>query len=297
MDATWQAIAASLSQALNQDCQYQSHQSVSGGCINQSYIMRCQDGENYFVKLNQAKRQDMFEAELAGLQAMHSSHSIRVPLAYCYGSAGAYSFIVMQALQFGHGGDASMKKFGQALADLHRCVEPDGRYGWHIDNTIGSTPQTNAWRSNWVEFWRDNRLAFQLQLAARNGYGGQLQKAGEQLLSQLDAFFDRQPDASMLHGDLWSGNYDVCTDGEAAIFDPAFYYGDREADLAMTELFGGFPATFYRAYNDAYPLPQEYAVRKVLYNSYHIINHLNLFGSSYLGQAESMLQRLLSELR
>jgi len=298
MDSTWQAISQQLSQTLNRECIYQGQRAVSGGCINQSYIMRCQDGAEYFVKLNRASLAPMFDAELAGLQEMYSSNTIRVPHAYCSGVANSHSYIVMQALSMGGGGNsASMRRFGEKLAALHQQKQAAGKFGWHRDNTIGSTAQMNNYCSNWVEFWRDQRLGFQLRLAAQNGYRGQLQKSGEQLLLGLQAFFDRQPQAVMLHGDLWSGNYAVCGDGEVAIFDPAFYYGDRETDIAMSELFGGFGAEFYHAYNEVYPLPQEYAIRKVLYNSYHIINHLNLFGSSYLRQAESMLQRLLSELR
>jgi len=297
MDSTWQAIAMQLSQARQRECRYQSHRSVSGGCINQSYLMRCQDGEEYFVKLNRPSLVTMFDAEMSGLQEIYDSQSIRVPQPYCSGSDAHHSFIVMQALRFAGGGKAAMRQFGEKMAALHNNTAANGKYGWDTDNTIGSTPQPNSPRRGWVEFWRDNRLGFQLQLAASNGYRGKLQTVGEQVLSRLGDFFSEQPKAVMLHGDLWSGNYAVCDDGEVAIFDPAFYYGDREADIAMTELFGGFSADFYAAYNAVLALPKEYAIRKVLYNSYHIINHLNLFGSSYLRQAESMLQHLLSELR
>lgn len=297
MDSTWLEISQHLSQSINRECRYQSHHAVSGGCINQAYVMRCQNGEEYFVKFNQASLAAMFAAEHAGLQEMFDSRSIRVPQPYCHGTVNKRSFIVMQAMPFGSASEATMQQFGEQLANLHRNHETRGRYGWRIDNTIGSTPQPNQWRDDWVSFWREHRLGFQLRLAADNGYAGQLQRLGEQLQLHLNDFFPQQPAAAMLHGDLWSGNYAVCSDGVAAIFDPAFYYGDREADMAMTELFGGFSRQFYQAYNEVYPLPQEYAVRKVLYNSYHIINHLNLFGSSYLRQAESMLQRLLSEVR
>ena len=297
MEADWQEIAAQLSQAIGRECRYASHRPVSGGCINQAYMMSCRDGSDFFVKLNDANAQAMFDAELSGLQTMHDSHSIRVPQAYCSGSNKRHAYIVMQALKLGHATDASMRKFGESLAAMHRCTEQQGRFGWDRDNTIGSTEQKNRWHNDWVSFWRDNRLGFQLKLAADNGYRGQLQQDGEKLLTLLPALFNGSPAPSMLHGDLWSGNYAVCDDGEAVIFDPAFYYGDRESDIAMTELFGGFPANFYAAYNDSFPLPEEYSIRKTLYNSYHIINHLNLFGSSYLRQAESMMQRLLSELR
>jgi fructosamine-3-kinase len=149
-----------------------------------------------------------------------------------------------------------------------------------------------------VEFWRTQRLGFQLRLAAGNGYGGRLQTQGERLLTELPALLaGHTPPAALLHGDLWSGNYSVDVGGAPVIFDPALYYGDRETDLAMTELFGGFSPRFYQAYNDAYPLSEGYRLRKSLYNLYHVLNHLNLFGGGYLAQAEQLLGGLLRELR
>jgi len=172
------------------------------------------------------------------------------------------------------------------------------RFGFAHDNYIGTTPQPNGWpnesRTSWIDFWRERRLGFQLRLAAQNGYGGQLQTLGEKLLDALPAFFaGYTPQPSLLHGDLWSGNHAFLEDGTPVIFDPAPYYGDRECDLAMTELFGGYPADFYTAYHAAYPLDSGYAVRKDLYNLYHVLNHANLFGEGYARQAEQMMQRLL----
>lgn len=167
-------------------------------------------------------------------------------------------------------------------------------YGYVQDNFIGTTPQPNSWKDNWVDFWREQRLGFQLRLAQENGYGGRLQHLGQKLLDALPAFFaGYTPQPSLLHGDLWSGNHSFLADGTPAVFDPAAYYGDREADLAMTELFGGYPADFYAAYRAAYPLDTGYAVRRDLYNLYHILNHANLFGGGYVRQAEQMMQRLL----
>ncbi|MEO8331851.1 MAG: fructosamine kinase family protein, partial [Gallionella sp.] len=140
-------------------------------------------------------------------------------------------------------------------------------FGFAQDNFIGTTPQPNTWTDDWVTFWRERRLGFQLRLAAVNGYGGQLQSMGEKLMDTLPAFFkDYTPQPALLHGDLWSGNHAFLADGTPAIFDPATYYGDRECDLAMTELFGGYPADFYAAYRAAYPLDAGYATRRDLYN-------------------------------
>jgi fructosamine-3-kinase len=164
-----------------------------------------------------------------------------------------------------------------------------------MDNTIGSTPQHNNRESNWVRFWQKQRLGKQLEFAADNGYGGQVLRLGEKVLEKVPVFFsDYQPAPSLLHGDLWGGNAAVTTQGEPVMFDPACYYGDREADLAMTELFGGFGRDFYAAYQTIYPLDSGYAQRKTLYNLYHILNHLNLFGRGYLGQATAMMERLLT---
>ncbi len=247
----------------------------------------------YFIKTNDVRYAYMFEAEAEALREMASSATVRVPEPVCYGEHGKQCYVVMEHLELG--GSANMASFGKQFAAMHRVTADT--FGWRIDNTIGSTPQPNAQTADWIEFWREQRLGFQLETAARNGYGGELQRLGERLLVDMPALFvNHQPLASMLHGDLWSGNYGALRDGTAVIFDPAFYYGDREADLAMTTLFGGFGGQFYAAYNDAWPLDDGYEVRKTFYNIYHIINHLNLFGGGYHGQAISMIERVLSEL-
>jgi len=157
--------------------------------------------------------------------------------------------------------------------------------------------QPNGWTNNWIDFWREQRLGFQLRLAAQNGYGGELQRLGTKLLDELPAFFTgHTPQPSLLHGDLWNGNHAFLADGTPTIFDPATYYGDRECDLAMTELFSGYAANFYTAYRASYPLDAGYATRRDLYNLYHILNHANLFGGGYARQAEQMVQRLLAKV-
>jgi fructosamine-3-kinase len=205
----------------------------------------------------------------------------------------------MESLSIGSGrsssGSNAMQTFGEQLAAMHQYSKD--QFGWHRDNTIGSTHQPNKWNSNWIDFWRDQRLGFQLKLAARNGASRRLINKGEQLQDNLEGFFsDYQPVASLLHGDLWSGNYSITAEGDPVIFDPAVYYGDREADIAMTELFGGFGQDFYSAYNNVWPLDDGYKIRKTFYNLYHILNHFNLFGGGYASQAEGMLERLLVEV-
>lgn len=291
----WIDIADKISDATGTAFHCNNQQAAGGGCINSTYTVRDND-RAFFVKLNSADLSDMFEAEAAGLNEMAASNSIHVPAVICCGVSGNQAFLVLEQLELASGNTQSHDQLGQMLAQMHHCYSE--QFGWYRDNTIGSTPQHNDQSSDWVSFWRNQRLGFQLTLAARNGHSGHLQQLGERLLPEIDCFFsDYQPQASLLHGDLWSGNYTFVNDGSPVIFDPAVYYGDREADLAMTELFGGFNTRFYQAYDEAYPLDAGYAQRKVLYNLYHVLNHLNLFGGGYLSQAESMMSRLLAELR
>jgi fructosamine-3-kinase len=184
---------------------------------------------------------------------------------------------------------------GEQLAAMHRHTA--AQHGWLRSNTIGASPQRNTQTHDWVQFWQQERLGFQLERARRNGYPPRSYEQGLRLKEGLGALFaDYQPPASLLHGDLWGGNLAYLRDGSPVIFDPAVYYGDRETDLAMTELFGGFGADFYAAYNAAWALDSGYVVRKMLYNLYHILNHFNLFGSGYGEQAARMTERLLAEI-
>lgn len=238
----------------------------------------------------------MFEAEASGLTEIAGTDTVRVPLPVCCGTVGEQCFLAMEYLHLQPAGGVSGRLLGQRLAALHH--KSQSFFGWQRDNTIGSTPQLNPRHSDWVGFWAQSRLGFQLKLAETQGYRGKLQRDGQKLMECLSAFFSSyQPKPSLLHGDLWGGNFAADETGQPVIFDPACYYGDREADIAMTELFGGFGRDFKTAYADAYPLDTGYGTRKTLYNLYHIINHLNLFGGGYLGQAESMLVRLLAEVR
>ena len=234
----------------------------------------------------------MFEAESQALLEIASTSTIRVPVPVCSGYSGSDSWLVMENLQLQSHGDAHA--LGEQLAAMHSVTS--SQFGWHRDNTIGSTAQINTPSDNWPEFFHEQRLGFQLALAGRNGYTGSLQATGAALLENLaDYFTNHRPAASLLHGDLWGGNYAFTASGQPVLFDPALYYGDREKDIAMTELFGGFSKEFRLAYESSLPLADGYQVRRHLYNCYHILNHLNLFGGGYLSQAENMMQKLLSE--
>lgn len=289
----WDEICRVISEVSGQSFSLNGQESVGGGCISSAWHIVGTDGREFFVKTHQQQYLDMFSAEAEGLNEIVNSHTIKAPRALAWGEAGQSAYLVMEHLPLG--GNGSQRQLAEKLAQMHQ--QQAARFGWHRDNNIGTTAQKNRQSSNWCEFWRDQRLAYQLQLAASKGYGGPLQSQGERLLSDLDRLLDgHEPAAVLLHGDLWSGNYSFTLANEPVIFDPAVYYGDRECDIAMTELFGGFAADFYAAYNDLLPLDQGYAMRKTLYNLYHILNHLNLFGGGYRQQAESMISRLLSEI-
>lgn len=289
----WDDIAAAISRVTQQDWRLQSRDSIGGGCISSAWHVQGEDGRELFIKTHDRRHSEMFAAEAEGLNEIYQSTTIKVPQPLVWGESGDHAYLVMEYLNLG--GRGSQIQLAENLAAMHR--HQGQSYGWYRDNTIGSTPQLNTPNSDWCSFFREQRLAYQLQLLASKGVGGRLQQQGERLLADLEQLLDGHSCVpSLLHGDLWSGNYGYTSDGIPVIFDPAVYYGDREADLAMTELFGGFGADFYAAYNNAWPLESGYKLRKTLYNLYHILNHVNLFGGGYLSQAESMIASLLSEI-
>lgn len=268
-------------------------QAVHGGDISQAF--KLSDGiRSVFVKIQPAAGLAMFETEAAGLAELAAANAVQVPQVICHGVAAGQAYLVLDYLSLGARGDAV--QLGRQLAQQHRVSA--AQFGWARDNWIGATPQPNTWHDDWVGFWRTQRLGFQLSRAAENGYGGALQRDGESLLARLDAFFESYvPVPSLLHGDLWGGNHAYLADATPVIFDPAVYFGDRESDLAMSELFGGFAPDFYAAYREAWPLDAGYVVRKTLYNLYHILNHANLFGGGYATQAAHMAAQLLAQIR
>ena len=267
---------------------------AGGGSISRAFIANTDQGR-WFVKQNRSERLDMFVAEADGLQALAGCRDLRVPRVIGSGAIGADAFIILEYVELHPLRSPNGATSGRALAALHRTN--GAQYGWHRANHIGSTPQTNRTHAAWPEFFKNERLRPQLALAERHGYGRELIDNGIHLTEKLPALFSAyQPQASLLHGDLWSGNAACDSGGRLVVFDPAVYYGDREADLSMTELFGGFPASFYEAYRDAWPLADGYPQRRTLYNLYHVLNHLNLFGGGYLRQAQHMIGSLLAEL-
>jgi protein-ribulosamine 3-kinase len=290
----WQAIVQQIESATRQPFELIKAQPVSGGDINAAYRLQSENA-SFFVKLNTPGRLAMFETEAAGLEALAQTRSIRVPKFIACGQTSEHAFLVLEYIGLHRLNNRSEQLLGQQLAQLHR--QKQAYFGWHSDNTIGSTVQVNGHYHDWIPFWQEQRLGHQLALAASKGYGGRLQAQGEKLCANLSPLFSGyQTQPALVHGDLWGGNAAADEQGNPVIYDPACYFGDRETDLAMTELFGGFSSTFYQAYQAVYPLAPGYKNRKTLYNLYHILNHLNLFGRSYLHQAENMIDQLLADL-
>ena len=285
----WTEIAAAITQATETPFQIEATNSVGGGCINRGYKISG-SSRNYFVKLNQPSLLDMFVAEALGLKQMYATQTITVPQPICWGMTDDSSYLVLEWLELGRGGAKAWTEMGRQLAAMHRLGSSD-RFGWSRNNTIGSTPQINTWMDNWADFFAEQRIGYQLKLANRKG--GSFPDTRQVIAAVKEKLATRKPEISLVHGDLWSGNAAIAVDGAPAIFDPAAYYGDRETDIAMTELFGGFPGSFYQGYNQEWALDRDYPQRKNIYNLYHVLNHFNLFGGGYGSQAQRIIQQII----
>jgi protein-ribulosamine 3-kinase len=301
-------LAAVIGKAIGATLQPQPIARVHGGSINECHRWQSSAGP-LFVKVAPAAGLGMLEAEAEGLEELRRANAVRVPRVLGVATTPSEVALALEWIELGgasrgaadlhgaaRGAGASRSAaamLGEQLAAQHRVGA--AAFGWHRDNTIGSTPQANAWCNDWVTFFRERRLRPQLELARANGFHGRLQERGEAVLGRLDRLLPPPQEApALLHGDLWGGNWATDERGAPVIFDPAVYFGDRLADIAMTRLFGGFGADFHAAYAASWPLPPEAETRMTLYNLYHVLNHLNLFGGGYLGQALSSMERLLS---
>jgi fructosamine-3-kinase len=267
---------------------------VGGGSFGEC-LRWSSDGGDLFVKLAEETNLGMFSAEADGLRELGSVAALRVPEVRGVGTASGQAFLALEWIEFAGASSRTESMLGAGLARLHRTTAP--RFGWHRDNAIGVTPQHNDWTDDWAQFFAMRRLGFQLDLAERHGHGGRFIERGRRLCERLAEFLgEHRPRPSLLHGDLWGGNWGADASGAPVIYDPAVYYGDRETDLAMTRLFGGFGQGFYKAYASEWPLDPGAAQRVALYKLYHVLNHLNLFGGGYGAQAEEMIERLLAEV-
>jgi fructosamine-3-kinase len=291
-DRMWIKIAREIGRATDKHFEIIDLQSISGGCINQAYQLS-NGCDRYFIKLNQPALAEMFAAEAQGLLEMATTQTITVPTPICWGITDDRSYLVLEYLDLtDRSNPKSWIEMGRNLAAMHRHqISDTPKFGWHLNNTIGSTPQVNTWETDWIAFFKNYRIDYQLQLARSKG--GHFPKAAQLLATIPQILANHHPHPSLVHGDLWGGNAGFTTTGNPVIFDPATYWGDREVDLAITELFGGFPAAFYQGYESVYPLDAGYSQRKVLYNLYHVLNHYNLFRGSYQNQANRTIDSLL----
>lgn len=267
--------------------------SVSGGCINEAKIVERADGGSVFLKFNRIDRLDLFEAEKACLDLMAKGGAIRVPEPYALGTVDASAVFAIEGLDLrSGGGPGSQEVLAEQLAALHDTLSPNGKFGADFDNFIGATPQPNAWTESWADFYTEHRLDFQFHLASKRGHTFQEAKAVKEAVHVHLSGLEIQP--SLLHGDLWGGNVSFLADGTPVLYDPACYFGDREADMAFTRMFGGFGPPFYRRYREQCPEPEP--IRETIYNLYHLLNHYNLFGGGYASQAESSIREILRKL-
>ena len=271
---------------------------VGGGCIAGGGRLQA-GGQSFFLKRGAAEVARTFPGEAAGLAALREAagDAIRVPEVHAVEGpeASAPGFLLMEWIPPGGRTDrAFWERFGEGLAALHRHTSEDGRFGFERDNFIGRLPQANGWEASWPVFFREKRLMPQVERARENGrWRSDWDAPLDALIGQLPEFLPKKPPASVLHGDLWGGNFLAGDDGRAVLIDPAAYYGHREADLAMSELFGGFRVPFYEAYRAVWPLAGGYdEQRRDVYNLYHLVNHLNHFGGGYASQVERTLRRV-----
>ena len=296
MNGYWHDIELHLAKILGRAFQFTDKKALSGGCINQAWKVTDNEDSLWFIKTNSPSLIDMFSAEADGLNEIRKSSSITSPKAIAYGQTTDCGYLILEYIDLQP--QINQALLGEQLARMHQLQSPNKEFGWKRNNTIGSTEQSNKPNKDWNSFWKDERLLYQLKLAQKNGYSSASYDNGLKLSENIFSFFtDYQPKPSLLHGDLWDGNCASDLNGNPVIYDPAVYFGDRETDIAMTELFGGFSTDFYDAYNTHYPLDAGYKVRKQLYNLYHILNHFNLFGGGYASQADSMTKHLLSEVK
>lgn len=291
--SVWHAIETAIESATRQRFRIEQRRTVTGGDINRAHAV-VGGGRRFFVKTHDAGRRGLFEAEAAGLDELRQCPTLRVPAAVAVGTVDETAFIVLEHIELQRPARGAMTALGEALADLHGIVA--ARHGWTRDNALGATPQHNTPHADWLEFWRENRLAVMLDALAPEQ--PELAREGDRLLAALPGLLDaHRPEPSLLHGDLWGGNVGMDARGRPVVFDPAVYYGDRETDLAMTELFGGFTPDFYEAYWGAWPVTPGYRrVRRPLYQLHHLLNHARMFGGGYIASSMRIVRQLLAEV-
>ncbi len=268
--------------------------SVHGGDINESFVLMLSNGQKVFVKQNTGKAHDFFEAEAKGLLCIAQTKTIDCAKVIATGEEGETSFLLLEYIESGSRSTSFWETFGAELAEFHKAdtkeFTSNGTFGLSFDNYIGATRQINNGCSSWIDFYRTKRLEVQFKMAW-DCFDANDRKRIQNLLDNLDKYLTEPTRPSLLHGDLWGGNFMVSQDGQPVLIDPAVFVGHAEADIAMTQLFGGFAPQFYDAYKSVNPIERGYSDRRDLYNLYHLLNHLNLFGGSYLMSVLGIVRR------
>lgn len=285
----WQIIASQISEATGTDFSIFDKKPLAGGDINQAFQIT--DGyKSYFVKLNDRAKLDMFRCEWNSLEHLYRTQTLQIPQPICCGTTPTISFLVLEYLEFGPADEQDWNMLGRQLAHLH-LSHNQPMYGWDEDNFLGTCVQPNAWHKKWSTFFAEQRIGWQLKLLEEKGIRfGDIEEIIGAIKLRLA---NHHPRAALLHGDLWRGNLAFC-DHVGVLFDPASYFGDRETDIAMSELFGQFPQVFYRGYEAVWPLEEGYTERREIYNLYHLLNHVNHFGEPYVEQAKDCLYHVIA---
>ncbi len=290
MDKKLQAgIEQTLSEKFNRKVVVTTWSSIGGGCINNALKIDTSAGR-FFMKHNDAKRYPgMFEAEAKGLQVLKTANEIFIPEAACFGNSGQEGFLILEFVESSSRRKDFFEDFGIRLAWLHR--HSTEKFGLDHDNYIGSLPQRNRQHTAWAEFFIVERMETQIRLARDNrAVGNSIVQQFEKMFNRLQEIFPVEK-PSLLHGDLWNGNYMTAPDGSACLIDPAVYYGFREMDIAMSKLFGGFSPGFYSGYHAEFPLEKGWEGRIDICNLYPLMVHVNLFGGGYLHDVQNILKR------
>jgi protein-ribulosamine 3-kinase len=265
--------------------------SVSGGSINQTAKIETNIGK-FFIKWNELEKYPkMFEKEAQGLEILAKSEKIRIPKIILQEEMNTWSFLVLEWIETAEKNNGFWEDFGRKMSELHKISFE--KYGFENDNYIGSLHQRNHWDSDWEEFFWVQRIEPMLTMARNKGYAdrGDTQSF-DSLFYKLDKLFPKEK-PSLLHGDFWKGNFLVDNKGNPCLIDPAVYFGHREMDLSMSQLFGGFPTEFYKSYHQNFPLEPDWEERTDLWNLYPLLVHAILFGESYMNEVRRNVRRFI----
>lgn len=279
-----------LSQYLGKEVAKLTYKRLGGGCINESFKIETEVG-SFFLKHNKSEFEIQFRKEAKALEILRNSGALKVPEVFQFGTHNTRAYLLTEYIEPGPPDSNFWQDFGESLAALHHTTSENQQFGLSFDNYIGELPQKNHFKENWIDFFIENRLEVQAKLAFKK------QLITPEFLKQLRKFYEMLPELlieeppSLIHGDLWSGNYLQGSQGKAVLIDPAIYYGNREIELAFTHLFGGFSSTFYQSYQHAWPLQPGFEERIDIYNVYPLLVHVNLFGTSYLSGIKNVIRR------